>query len=97
MSALFAFHCRDGEHGEKLRALHREPHDAYLKMHAERYFVAGALIRDGREIGSILVIRGEDEAAARKVFEGDPWFAAGVWQAIRVDGFISKLDPGAAG
>ena len=85
--ALFAFHCRDGEHGEALRAQATEAHLDHVEANIDRYAVAGPLKQDGRNVGSILVIKADSEDEARAFFEQDPYFKAGVWQAIRVDEF----------
>ncbi|MBD2842906.1 hypothetical protein IB285_11650 [Erythrobacter sp. KMU-140] len=88
---MFCFHCRDGEFGERLRGLHREAHLAHVAANAEDYAVAGPLKQDGKTIGSLLVIKAEDEQAARAKLEADPYFSAGVWQAIRVNLFEPLL------
>mgnify|MGYP002781264126 CR=1 FL=1 len=48
------------------------------------YAVAGPLKRGEATTGSLLVIKAADEAEARAKFEADPYFTAGVWQAISV-------------
>lgn len=70
-----------------LRERHLAAHLAHVEAHIEDYAVAGPL-KDGEEtVGSLLVIKANDEAAARTKFEADPYFSAGVWQAIRCDEF----------
>lgn len=85
---LFAFHCRDGEQGEALRARFLADHLAHVEANIGHYAVAGPLKREGATVGSLLVIKAEDEGAARGLFEADPYFRAGVWQAIRTDEFL---------
>ena len=82
--ALFAFHCTDGEHAAAPRERHLAAHLAHIEAHLDRYAVAGPLKRETVTIGSLLVIHAEREAAARAFLETDPYFEAGVWQAIRV-------------
>lgn len=84
---LFAFHCRDGERGEELRARLLADHLAHVEAHIERYAVAGPLKQDGATVGSLLIIKAEDDTGARAILEADPYFRAGVWQAIRMDEF----------
>lgn len=84
---LFAFYCRDGENGAVLRERTREAHLAYLGEHGGSYAVAGPLRQDSAIIGSLVVIEAADEAAARAIFERDPYFEAGVWQSIRASAF----------
>ncbi|TRD11102.1 hypothetical protein FGU71_04040 [Erythrobacter insulae] len=85
---LYAFHCRDGEHGGVLRERIRAEHLAYIDTQIGKYAVAGPLKDGDMPIGSLLVIKGETEDEARAVFEGDPYFTAGVWQSIRVSEFV---------
>ncbi|MEP3049927.1 MAG: YciI family protein [Erythrobacter sp.] len=92
---MFCFHCRDGENGAALRKIHRDAHLAHVANNQQDYAMAGPLERGGQVVGSLLILNGEDEADARAKFERDPYFAAGVWQAIRVDAFnlvVSSLD-----
>ncbi|MHA6317972.1 YciI family protein [Altererythrobacter sp. CAU 1778] len=84
---LYVFHCRDGENGPALRARHRETHLRHIADNPQRFALAGPLERKGEAVGSLVVIAASDEDDARKFFETDPYFIAGVWQAIRVDGF----------
>ena len=86
---LFAFYCRDGENGAVLRERHLAAHLAYVEANLEAYAVAGPLKKAGDAVGSLLVIKGDDEPAARALFEGDPYFNAGVWQSIRVSTFLA--------
>ena len=90
--SLYAFYCRDGEHGAKLRERELQAHLAHIEKHIDDYAVAGPLKRGDEAVGSLLVIKAENEDEARAKFESDPYFAAGVWQSIRCEQFV-----GAAG
>lgn len=85
---LYAFYCRDGERGESLREKFLGQHLAHIEANIDDYAVAGPLKQDGATIGSMLVIKAEDEDSARAKFEADPYFAAGVWQSIRTSEFM---------
>lgn len=87
----YAFYCRDGEHGSKLRERELEAHLAYFDAHLDDYAVAGPLKRNGETIGSLLVIKAQDENEARAKFEADPYFQAGVWQSIRCEEFLGVV------
>ncbi len=87
--ALFAFYCRDGEAGPQLRARFLHEHLAHIEAHIEEYAVAGPLKQGDATIGSLLVIKANDEAAARARFEADPYFTAGVWQSINTAPFMA--------
>ena len=85
--ALFAFHCTDARQAMLLRERHLAAHLAHVEAHIDRYAVAGPLTQEQTTTGSLRVLRAEDEAAARRFFETDPYFGAGVWQTIRVSEF----------
>ena len=86
---LFAFHCTDGERGVMLRERHLAAHLAHIEAHLDRYAVAGPLKSGDAVKGSLLVVKAQDEEGARSFFEEDPYFHAGVWQAIRVEEFAA--------
>lgn len=84
---LFAFYCRDGEHGEVFR---EHSHDALLKYfaeHGKHFAVAGPLAKGDKIVGSLLIIKARDEAEARSRLEAIPYFEVGVWHSIRADEF----------
>lgn len=85
--SLYAFHCRDGEHGAALRERLLQAHLDHVERHIDHYAVAGPLRRNGETVGSLLVIRANSEAEARERFEADPYFGAGVWQSITASEF----------
>ena len=87
MNHLFAFYCRDGENAPALRERLLKEHLDHVERNIDKFAVAGPLKNDGETIGSLLVIKAADEAEARVIFESDPYFHAGVWQAIRVEEF----------
>jgi hypothetical protein len=89
---MFCFHCRDGEDGGRLRGIHRPAHLEFIHANADHFVIVGPLKRaDGLIIGSLLIVKAPDEAAAREVLAGDPYLTGGVWQSIRVDEFTPLL------
>ncbi|MEP3422267.1 MAG: hypothetical protein ABJN35_11070 [Erythrobacter sp.] len=84
---LFAFYCRDGEHGEVFREHSQEALLEHFEEHARDFVVAGPLAKGDKIVGSLLVIKGSDEADARAKLEAVPYFSMGVWQSIRADEF----------
>ncbi len=85
---LFAFYCRDGEHGARLRDQNLTAHLDHVEAHIDDYAVAGPLKRDEETVGSLLIIKAADKNGARRKFEADPYFKAGVWQSIRMEEFF---------
>ena len=84
---LFAFYCRDGEHGEVFREHSQEALLEHFEEHAKDFVVAGPLAKEDKIVGSLLVIKADNEAEAREKLEAVPYFAIGVWHSIRADEF----------
>lgn len=85
---LFAFHCVDGAQAPALREELLADHLAHVEAHIDDYAIAGPLKEEGATIGSLLVIKAADKDAARAKFETDPYFAAGVWDSVRMSQFL---------
>lgn len=82
---LFTFYCRDGENGAVFREHSREALLKYFQEHGSEFVVAGPLVKGEQVVGSLLIIKADDEAQARARLEAIPYFAVGVWQSIRAD------------
>ena len=85
---LFAFYCRDGANGASLRERLLADHLAHIEANIDDYAVAGPLKDGDRTIGSLVVLKAENEAEARAKFEADPYFAAGVWESVTHSHFL---------
>ena len=81
----FAFHCRDGEHGEVFRQHSQEALLEHFEEHAKDFLIAGPLMKGDKIVGSLLIIKAGSEAEAREKLEAVPYFEIGVWQSIRAD------------
>ncbi|MEP5937925.1 MAG: YciI family protein [Erythrobacter sp.] len=84
---LFAFYCRDGEHSAVFREHTEEALHEHFAKHGDDFAVAGPLAKDDKIVGSLLIIKADDEAGAREKLEAIPYFSVGVWQSIRADEF----------
>ncbi len=84
---LFAFYCRDGEHGAVFREHTEDALHKHFAEHSEDFAVAGPLAKGDAIVGSLLIIKADDEAGAREKLEAIPYFSVGVWQSIRADEF----------
>lgn len=87
MTKLYAFYCRDGEHGAQFREHAKDALARHFAQHGEHFLVAGPLSRGEKAVGSLLIIKAESEAEARARLEAIPYFSIGVWQSIRADEF----------
>ena len=85
---FFAFYCLDGSDAASLRERLLADHLAHIERHIDDYAVAGPLKDGGATVGSLVVVKAENEADARAIFESDPYFAAGVWQSVRASQFL---------
>lgn len=85
---LFTIFCRDVENSAALRERLLADHLAHIEAHIDDYAVAGPLKDDGETVGSMLIVKAEDEAEARAIFEADPYFAGGVWKSVELHQFL---------
>lgn len=85
--AKFCFFCRDGEQGAMFREHLYDELLAHFEQHGDHFAVAGPLYKGDDIVGSLLVIKAEDEAEARQRLEAIPYYERGVWQSIRADRF----------
>lgn len=66
----------------------RDAHFARVETIMDRVAIAGPMKDgEGRFTGSLIVVTATDEAEARALFEGDPYFAAGVWDRWEIHAF----------
>ncbi len=77
MTRLYACWCHDADASADLLEAHL--------AHVDRYAVAGPLKRAGETVGSLLVIKAEDDRSARSFLQSDPYFAAGVWSTVEIE------------
>lgn len=93
----FLIHCLDQARGPEIRKKEFEAHQAYLK-NAANYpagiVVSGPLVQDDGVTpkGSLYLIEAASRQAAETFIHGDPYFKAGVWDRIVIDGFVKKTD-----
>jgi uncharacterized protein YciI len=87
---LFAVIALDRPGAEAKRLAARADHFAYVETILDRIAIAGPL-RDaaGGFVGSILVYDVADEAEARALLAGDPYFAAGIWDDPAIHRFTA--------
>jgi uncharacterized protein len=76
--------CRDGPHGEELRAAHAREHLAYVETVLGELNVAGPLYDEGgiKPVGSIFCVGTKSLARARQIIENDPYYKGGVFESV---------------
>ena len=87
--SLFVVYCRDAENSGEIRQKFMAEHLANVEAVIENIAVAGPLKEGADTVGSLFVVKADDETSARVILEADPYFAAGVWQSIEVDQFLA--------
>lgn len=85
----FAIYCTDAPDSGQKRIDARDAHFAHVASTLDHFSIAGPL-RDetGATVGSLLIVKAENEAEARKCVEADPFFAAAIWADIRITEFV---------
>jgi uncharacterized protein len=84
----YAVTCLDkpGPASEDKRKAHALAHLAYVESILDKILVAGPLrTPEGATRGSLLIYKADSEAHARALLEGDPYFAADIWDSVRID------------
>jgi uncharacterized protein len=84
--------CRDkpGEVAQQACQTHALAHLGYIETILDKLLVAGPLKgADGDSVGSLLIYRVETAEAARALIEGDPYFAADIWESVEVTPFMA--------
>lgn len=82
---LFAMIAKDKADALEQRLAARPTHLAYLDGLGQQLRLAGALLdSDGNPEGSLVVIEAETIAAARAVFEADPFVAEGIFASTEI-------------
>lgn len=87
MTKLYTIICTDKTGSKAIRMEHLAPHLKHIEAVADRIKLAAPL-RDEDEqefTGSLLVISASDDKDARAFIESDPYFAADIWDDVRID------------
>lgn len=85
----FAIICWDAPDSASIRAAARDLHFARIERIMDNLAIAGPLKdASGAFIGSLVIVKAEDETEARAILEGDPYFIAGVWARFEIHDFM---------
>lgn len=76
----------DAERAGRLRVEHLDGHLAHVETHWRRFVNAGPVRNPGDPglIGSTFLVFAEDEADARALMAGDPYFTCGLYETVEV-------------
>ncbi len=90
MTQHFAIFAWDSPDSETIRATHRDAHFIHIERVMSRIAIAGPMAgATGTASGSLFVVMAESRDEARKLFESDPYFIAGVWQRWEIHPFLA--------
>ena len=93
---LFAVIRHDKPDSLGLRLSERPKHLDYLKGVIDKIMNGGALLDDqGKQVGSILIIDVEDDAAANKFAAADPYVEVGLFSNTSIQRFRPVFKEGA--
>lgn len=93
---LFILIAYDKPDSLKLRAATRPAHLAYWDQQGPRLRIGGPLLgEDGNPRGSMLVVEAANEAQARRLFDADPYIAAGLFGQVTISPFREVFRDGA--
>jgi len=85
----FAIYCTDKSDTAQRRVDARDAHFKHIEKTLENFLIAGPMLNeDDVTIGSLLIVKAEDVADARRQLEADPYFAADIWADIRIAEFM---------
>lgn len=85
----FAIYCIDKPDTAQKRLDTRAAHFAHIEKTLDNLLIAGPLNDPaGQTVGSLLIVKAADPAAARTQLEADPYFDADIWADIRITEFV---------
>jgi uncharacterized protein YciI len=91
----FAIVARDAPGTAPLRASTRPRHLDYLRAAGAALVLAGPLLdEDGAAVGSLLIVRVDDLAAAQAFAAADPYAQAGLFAEVRIDAWRQVFPEG---
>jgi uncharacterized protein YciI len=90
---MFAVYCLDKPASMELRLATREAHLAHAKAHNDAIRLGGPLLTDDGEgmVGSLLIVDMPDKAAVEAFVRDDPYFKAGLFEAVLIRPFKQVL------
>jgi len=91
---LYFVYLEDIADNAGIRAELLDQHMQHIGAFTDRIKLGGPVMRaDGEaQAGGILVLEADSEAAVRDMINADPYFKAGLWQAIKIHPFKEILN-----
>ncbi|WP_299444351.1 YciI family protein [uncultured Rhodospira sp.] len=90
---LFVIYCLDKPNSRDLRLRTRNAHLEHAKAHNEAIRLGGPLVTDDGEgmVGSLIVVDMPDKSAVEAFVRDDPYFQAGLFEAVLIRPFKQVL------
>lgn len=92
---LFIIHARDKAGALPTRLANYDAHKAFLadtSPHGVRIVMSGPLVADdgASMIGSLFLVEAADRATVERFNRADPFYAAGIWEDVAINGFLRR-------
>ncbi|MBV8663744.1 MAG: YciI family protein [Hyphomicrobiales bacterium] len=92
---LFVIHARDKKEALPTRLANYDAHKAFLSdttAHGVKIVMSGPLVDDdgATMIGSLFLVEAADRATVEAFNRADPFYAAGIWEAVAITGFLRR-------
>ncbi len=85
---IFSIYCTDKPGTAAIRQETLSAHLTHVEEVMDQIAVAGPMKNsEGTVIGSLLLVKAESETAAQTMLEQDPYYAAGIWQDVKIAEF----------
>lgn len=90
MTKLYMITAWDCPDSDTKRALARDAHFIHIERAMDRIAIAGPIKTEtGGFSGSLFIVKADDMATTRALFESDPYFVAGVWDRWEIHPFVA--------
>ncbi|KAA5607488.1 YciI family protein [Roseospira marina] len=90
---LYVIYCLDKPNSRDLRLATRQDHLTHAKAHNDAIRLGGPLLTDDGDgmVGSLLIVDMPDKAAVEAFVRDDPYFKAGLFEAVLIRPFKQVL------
>lgn len=90
----FIVHCLDKPGMVETRLAHYDAHKAYLASKPIDIVISGPLVQDDHStmIGSFFLVQADTIEQVQAFSGNDPFHAAGIWEQVRINPFLKRMD-----
>ena len=90
----YVIHCLDKKGALQTRLDNYDKLKTYLATPPVKVVISGPLVADDGEtmIGSFFLVEAESKQAAQAFHDNDPFKHVGVWEEVRINPFLKRMD-----